>query len=178
MPSTLRSRVALIAVGAATLLTLTGCFGGGSPTAESTSSSRPSSTMEFSKTEEAEPEDASVFELEVGDCLTSAAMSSTTEVQSVPKVDCSAPHTYEVYYEFEMTETTYPGQSAIDAAAEKCIDSPYETFVGTAYNSSSLNVTYFYPTTESWAQGDREISCMIYESENDTTTGSLADSRK
>ncbi|HEX9762571.1 MAG TPA: septum formation family protein, partial [Acidimicrobiia bacterium] len=85
----------------------------------------------------------SVFEMEVGMCFDDV---DVDEVTSVPTVDCSEPHDNEVFDIFDYTEAEYPGQDAMnDAAQQLCIDG-FEAYVGITYQESELEVFAITPT--------------------------------
>ncbi|HEU4756351.1 MAG TPA: septum formation family protein [Agromyces sp.] len=103
--------------------------------------------------------DADVFALQVGDCL---EMSEGAQVETVPVVPCSEPHTDEVYHDFEMEDGEFPGDDAANAAAEEGCLAAFEPFVGLPYDTSELYVAWYVPTKESWdGIDDRMVSCTI-----------------
>ncbi len=111
-----------------------------------------------------------VFALAVGDCI--GASTGTGEVSDVPTVPCAEPHDDEVYADFPLADGDYPGEDAIfEQADQGCYDA-FAPFVGIAYEDSTLDFSYYYPTSGSWAQGDRLISCLIFDPAGQTT-GSL-----
>ncbi|GAB3213409.1 septum formation family protein [Marinactinospora thermotolerans] len=109
----------------------------------------------------------SVLMLSVGDCLPAAAEG---ELAAVETISCEEPHDSEIYASSTMEGDEYPGDDAvITAAEEKCL-AEFEGFVGMAYEESELDISYMYPTQESWETlDDREILCMIYDPAGDTT---------
>ena len=120
-----------------------------------------------------ESSEADVFSLKVGDCLNETSTEETAEVTSVPTVPCSDPHDSEAYAATDMPEGDYPGdQAVIDASDTFCYDQ-FATFVGLSYDESALDLASFFPTPESWAEGDREIMCFI-SSPDGQVTGTLA----
>ncbi len=102
-----------------------------------------------------------------------------TELQTVPTVPCSQPHTYEVYYDFEITSPEFPAQGSdelMEIVSDGCLGDGFTDFVGVDYNSSTLGVMYLSPTQGSWDQSnDRLVTCMLYEGEGvgNLSTGSL-----
>lgn len=191
MTSKLRVPASIAAFAAASLL-LAGCsaFGiSGDETdeeraerAERTDPTTEQDTTEIEATETEEepfqePDDSDVFNLAVGDCITDTDMAGT-ELQTVPTVPCSQPHTFEVYHDFEITTSEFPGQDSqelMDLVSEGCLGDSFGDFVGLDYSSSSLGVMYLSPTQGSWDSGDRLVTCMIYEGEGsgNVTTGTL-----
>lgn len=178
----------LAALTAAGLL-LTGCAGGNDrneddkrPKAERNESSKSDKGgSEFTETEEPfeEPSDQNVFDIKIGDCITESAAEG--EVESLPTVSCSQPHLYEVYHEFELTGPTKPSDTEIEKLVDEgCFGDAFTEFVGTPAEQSSLSVLYLSPTSESWAQGDHKVSCLVYEGDGtgNPTKGSLKGSGK
>lgn len=110
------------------------------------------------------------FALQVGDCLDDEA--ARGEVQSVPTVPCSEPHDSEIYSAHLLGPSSYPGQEAvIDEAQALCLPA-FEQFVGEPYLESRFDFSFYYPTEQSWATGDREVLCVIFDPEG-PVTGSL-----
>ena len=124
--------------------------------------------------------EADVFSIEVGDCLNDA--SSSGEVETVPKVDCSEPHDSEAFATHDLADGDYPAQDAMFAEADAECEAAFDGYVGVSYDESTLAYSYYFPTEESWATGDREILCVLIEVDASgnavQTTGSLKDSGK
>ena len=108
--------------------------------------------------------DEDVFEIAVGDCMTD---STAGEVSDVPVVPCAEPHTSEVYHTFDVPDGDFPGDFT-QATEEGCLPA-FQTFVGMAYEESVLDFTTLEPTAGSWADGDREIVCLIVDPAGETT---------
>jgi len=107
----------------------------------------------------------SVFDIRVGDCLQEPDASSD-EVTDVTVVPCDGAHDYELYDEFDLTtdDDQWPGMEQLSADADGGCYDAFETFVGVPFDESeSLWYTYYHPTEQSWAEGDRAIQCLIYE---------------
>jgi len=102
------------------------------------------------------------FHVRVGDCFNDTE-SLDEEINSLPGVPCSEPHDNEAYAVLDLTVENYPeGEAMSDLANQSCMNR-FEAFVGTDYDSSSLDIFAIYPSTESWAQNDREVVCAIYD---------------
>lgn len=112
------------------------------------------------------------FNISVGDCLNDLDVVSEeeTEVSSATGVPCSEPHIYEVYYEQRLEGYTL--QALKDAQAQIC-DEQFERFIGAPYWDTSLEITYLFPTSLSYAQGDRSIQCLVSTGDLSMVTGSL-----
>jgi len=116
--------------------------------------------------------DSGIFMIAVGDCLNDGGAEG--EISSVPKIDCSEPHDSEVYASVIMDDGVFPGQDAVFAQADRDCEAEFDAFVGINYSESVFGYSYYYPTRESWVNGDREIICLIFDPAGKITTGSLA----
>ncbi len=116
-----------------------------------------------------------VFTIAVGDCLNDAAVEG--EVSEVLTIDCAEEHDSEAYASIIMDDGDFPGDTAVDDQAVSGCKAEFSTFVGIDYDSSVYDFSYYYPTEESWGQGDREILCLIVDPAG-KITGSLAGAGK
>jgi len=108
--------------------------------------------------------------LVVGDCLNGDVEG---EVNSVFLVDCSEPHEQEAFKSLTMNDGEYPGEDAVlSQAITECLPE-FESFIDMKYDDSILDYSALYPLAESWAEGDREILCLVFDPTSKTTTGSL-----
>lgn len=121
----------------------------------------------------------SVPTAEVGDCLTLDM--NAAEFTELPTTDCANSHTSEVYAKGASTQSSYD-YLAVDQEAQDLCLAEFEPYIGQPYETSSLYVTYITPTTQTWAKGDRELLCLVYEVDDSlnpvNTTGSLKGSGK
>lgn len=113
-------------------------------------------------------------EFEVGQCLdTSGEVAETEgEVGHFPVVDCGEPHDAEVYAVVESAEPEFD-IDAIEQEADLACYEAFESYVGLAWEDSSLYYSFVYPSSRSWDDGDRQIACLLIV---DGQTGSLKDS--
>jgi hypothetical protein len=147
-----------ITLGAATFA-LAGCSllgGGGTPGTD---------------TPTGEGDNTDVFTIKVGDCLNDGGVEG--EVSEVPTVACTEPHDSEAYASIIMDDGDFPGDQAVEDKAIADCTTEFNGFVGLDYQESTLDFAYYYPTEESWANGDREILCLIVDPAGQVT-GSLA----
>lgn len=122
------------------------------------------------------PEDTDVFSIFVGDCLNEMEEDEEESISEVPKIDCSEPHDYEVYHVGDLDETgTYPGFDQVAEMSGELCRTEFEGFVGRSYAGSALELTPLFPTDAGWAQGDREVLCLVYDQAGQST-GTLEDS--
>lgn len=158
-----RSSIAIIAVGAAAVV-LSGCSALG-PIIPSDEPVRDDEGLIVEPNEQTDP-----FLLQVGDCVNDAV--ATGEVTTVPTVPCSEPHDSEVYAAFTFGNSAYPGdEGVVDKAESVCLPA-FEEFVGEPYLESRLDFAFYYPSEASWASGDREVLCLIFDPAG-PVTGSL-----
>ena len=118
-------------------------------------------------------------ELQVGDCFSfNNNNDSSTQVGDVEVVDCSAPHLYEVYNTYQITQSTFPDTSTMESEQRTACYDTFETYVGTSYDRSQYDATTLTPTEASWAQGDRTITCILKTKDGSEITGSLKGAAK
>lgn len=104
-----------------------------------------------------------VFTLSVGDCFDAMA-TENNEVSDVPTVDCSEPHDFEVIRAVNMEGSAYPGADALFEFADAECEAAFEAYTGRSYSDSGgLDYDYLYPTQGSWAVGDREVLCLVFD---------------
>ena len=111
--------------------------------------------------------DAAVVTIAVGDCFNDADVEGQST--TVPTVDCAAPHDSEAFESIIMTDDDFPGADDVTSQAEAGCTAAFATFVGLDYGTSTLKYSYYYPTAASWAQGDRDILCLVYDPAAQTT---------
>jgi len=166
-PAPARTRaLALLAIAAAAVV-LSGCS-----VLDQLNNTTP---RDASGTPTAENTDANVFSIKVGDCLDDA--SSTGTVTTAPIVPCSEPHDSEAYKSVQMTDGAFPGADAVTTQANEACAAAFPAFIGVPYDDSNLSISYYFPTKDSWANGDREIMCTVYD-DGVKTTGTLKNARR
>lgn len=118
-----------------------------------------------------------VFSLKVGTCFNDpngAAIEEDELISDVPVRDCNTPHDNEVFHVFDLPESLEQPEATLvqDAAYTEC-GQAYATFVGMDYDDSAYEMNYMAPSDESWADGDREIACYLYNPESEQMTASM-----
>lgn len=121
----------------------------------------------------------SAFDLEVGDCFNTEQLSSVDEVAVV---DCASPHVYEVFGLAEYDAApgdAFPGDEDLNRAANDACRPAFEDYVGVAYDESEdWYATFINPSEETWAEGDREILCVLHTRDETEITGSAEGSAR
>jgi hypothetical protein len=114
-----------------------------------------------------------VTDLQVGDCFDEPA-SGTTSVTDVQHQPCTAAHDAEIIYIVADTSTSYPSVSYFDTVANQVCTDQATAYIGTDFNTrADINGGYFYPTSDSWDGGNKNITCYIDGPEGTKLYGSL-----
>ena len=58
------------------------------------------------------------------------------------------------------------------SAADEACRPAFEDYVGVAYDDSEWFGTFINPSEETWAEGDREIVCVLHTEDETEVTGS------
>lgn len=121
----------------------------------------------------------SVFDLSVGDCYNHVVGDADQRVTLVP---CNQPHRHEVFALLRVdlgSDVLYPGVNELRrTAGSYCKTEPFHSFVGSNYYSGSpLMVDTIFPNPTTWANGDREIVCVISDPAG-PVVGTLRDSER
>jgi len=114
-----------------------------------------------------------VTALQVGDCIDEPA-AGTTSVSQVQHQPCSDPHDAEIVYIASDTSPSYPGQDHFDQVANSVCTDQATLYLGTDFNSrADIGGGYFYPTSDSWSGGDRDITCYVDRTDGEKLVGSV-----
>ncbi|WP_168220103.1 MULTISPECIES: septum formation family protein [unclassified Salinibacterium] len=105
-----------------------------------------------------------VFSIAVGDCFNDDT-AAVEQVESVVMPKCTEPHDNEAYHLYDLASSTFPSydEDAILEEAEMGCFTEFEGFVGSAIDETSLYFGYYYPSPESWDEGDRQVLCLAYD---------------
>ena len=119
---------------------------------------------------------AEIPDLQVGDCIDTAATSGQSTLYRIPVVPCTTAHGGEIYAETTAEDSlgkkgAAPTQQALWDAADAYCYPEFTKYVGLRWAKSELLYWPIAPSEESWAEGDRRILCVV-ESEQ-PVTGSL-----
>jgi putative regulator of septum formation len=104
-------------------------------------------------------------DLRIGDCWDMKDRSAKT-VDDVAGKPCAEAHEYEVIYIGRMPGEGYPTDDAFDAYVERSCVPAFETYIGRTYEDSGLDISWLYPSTDSWKSGDRTVQCSAYDPDN------------
>lgn len=106
--------------------------------------------------------DVGAFVTKVGDCFD--YMPGDKTISTIPGVPCNGPHHWQVYHKEDTSLTSYDKNlldqdvSAVcDAALQDLVDGMSDAKYETYKDSQGYSL---FPTSESWAKGDRTIDCL------------------
>ena len=117
-------------------------------------------------------------DLQVGDCFSFNNNDSETQVGDVEVVDCSAPHLYEVYSNYQIPQSTFPDENTMKSEQYTACHDTFETYVGTPHDQSQYGASALTPSEDSWDQGDHAITCILMAKDGSQITGSLKGAAK
>jgi hypothetical protein len=111
-----------------------------------------------------------VLELHIGDCV---QLPDAVEVASVEGVPCADYHDAQVYTQFPLAGSSYPGASTAEQQAGQGCYERWSAALGTTYEDDfDRDFTTLYPTPGSWDAGDRTVSCLVVAIDGLPVTGS------
>ncbi|HZM82974.1 MAG TPA: DUF4190 domain-containing protein [Candidatus Limnocylindrales bacterium] len=102
-----------------------------------------------------------VENLKVGQCVNGIDAAGST-LTTLPVVACTASHEGEVVASFNLTGTSYPGDSAIEKQAEDKCFAELDTYSPSTKDDESIGIFYLHPTRLSWGSGDRQVLCIAH----------------
>ncbi|MFF2607220.1 septum formation family protein [Arthrobacter koreensis] len=146
-------------------------------TSESAASASPETETVADGTaeEEVSAESVDAVDLKVGDCLVDDP--DAEQIEAVDVLPCTQPHDTEVYAAMDMDRGSFPGEEAIDAAAQEFCLAEFQPYIGTDYSESALDIGYLTPTPTSWTLGnDREILCTVYRMDGEKLSTTVKNS--
>lgn len=162
----IRSATSVLALCAAVLLAACGTSGAGIVERDALAPTAPAGR------------DDGVFDVVVGDCFlrpgTGEAAEHDVVLDEVEIVACDQPHHNEVFHAFDLADGPFPGLDEVTRSAETGCAGPFTAFVGPEVPSPDLAIYLLYPTERSWAEGDREVTCTVFDQRGVPLTGSVA----
>jgi len=118
---------------------------------------------------------SSSMSLKVGDCFnySEGVDANGDTVQQIDTVDCSQPHSDEVFSVFVYPNASgFPGYEAIGTVQQSQCEADFAAYVGTTWDKSSYTINYEAPDEQTWNGGDHTIRCLIEDGSGAQTTGS------
>ncbi|CAN3126819.1 septum formation family protein [Mycobacterium sp. smrl_JER01] len=99
----------------------------------------------------------SATNVQLGDCL--AEIPDGERVVNVRTVSCDEPHAGEVFAVLTLPDGDFPGQAAVEAYHEEC-GPELHSYSQRSVTDDSVQLYVLYPTAETWADGDRAVTCI------------------
>jgi len=99
-----------------------------------------------------------VSSLRAGDCV--SVPDGTTTARTVPSVDCTVPHTGEVYATFDLPRGPFPGDEGVLAQARQECSPRLSDYAPTAAFDAQVTTLIVVPRSGDWATGDRAVVCI------------------
>jgi len=111
---------------------------------------------------------AFTMSLVVGQCFdvppeVGAVGTDDAELLEVEVMPCDEPHDHEIISAFDheaASGVAYPGIDELTANAEDRCIADFETWVGSSFEVSSLDILVLGPTAEGWSLDDRTLLCI------------------
>ena len=119
-----------------------------------------------------EQESVNMTDLRPGDCLARTPSTPTVAVDVIP---CSQPHQAQAVVTFDLSGSSYPGETAVENQAETgCADrvGRLGAEVDQKLGEGDLSLLYAAPSQTTWLIGDRTVVCVL-ASETGPMTGQL-----
>jgi hypothetical protein len=99
--------------------------------------------------------------LTAGTCLSGIHEGATVTSSTARPIACTSPHENEVVATFDYPgDGPFPGDAAFHAFAETNCIPAFGTYVGIDFQSSSLNMIFVAPNSDTWLKGDRQVACV------------------
>ncbi|MGW7687026.1 DUF4190 domain-containing protein [Kribbella sp. NPDC054772] len=114
-----------------------------------------------------------VDSLAVGECF-----DDTGQDSEVIRQPCTEPHDGEIISDVRLAAGAWPGDNAVDKAAEQACSPTFTSYVGKSTADSELELMYWTPTKRLWNQGDRLTVCAAYGPDGDQLTSSVKNSHR
>ncbi|BCI51332.1 hypothetical protein NIIDNTM18_06100 [Mycolicibacterium litorale] len=96
-------------------------------------------------------------EVKLGDCL--SEIPDGSRVLTVKTVSCDEPHAGEVFAVLTMPDGDFPGADAVTEYSNRC-GPELANYSPAAVTDDSVQLYVLYPTEETWADGDRAVTCV------------------
>ena len=105
--------------------------------------------------------DLQAVDLRVGDCF-DLKDPSADEVNDVTAGPCTKEHEFEMFFVGALAEGEYPADDVFDTYVSDNCNPAFQSYVGTAYDTSELDIYWLVPTDDAWRAGDRTVQCAAF----------------
>jgi hypothetical protein len=119
------------------------------------------------------PTSKGALDVSTNECMQIDPKGLSPDVSKLPIIDCSKPHTHQIFFTYQDTDDVFPGMTALEATAQQQCLTAFQPFVGISFVDSTLFVTWIVPSLDSWNdKKDRAILCVLGLKNGGTLTGS------
>jgi hypothetical protein len=147
---------------------VTGGSGGSNPP-----SGAPASSASPATTQASTPASVSVFSLPVGTCFDNPS-GNLFSINSVTPVSCIRAHNAQVFAQFNVRGTSFPGTAAMERRADNGCNARITGHLDQSKITSAMSLHFIFPRQLAWDSGQRRISCLVVDSSRDLTSSLLA----
>lgn len=123
-------------------------------------------------TQSSRPSEPPLAGLSVGDCT---ARLDSGQTLSVPTIDCSKPHNWEVAGLVPVEDQTYPGKDALRSLASQKCPTIFRDYLGVNTAASPYTLTYLAPSEVHWSDPENHTVVCLAGSTDVEITDSLKD---
>ena len=113
-----------------------------------------------------------ITDLRVGDCF-DLKDPAADEVEEVSAVPCAQEHEYELMHVGVMPDGDYPTDAQFSDWLDANCTPAFEAYIGSPYETSIYEVSWFSPTSIGWLSGDHTVQCAVSHPTERRLTGSL-----
>ncbi len=121
------------------------------------------------------------FDLQVGQCFNEGSWYDEEldrRVDLTASINCVEDHLFEVYHEAEFPAPNgapFPGETSMTEWSTQLCYEAFETFVGTEYETSTLEIGFVQPTRDTFEHPvgrHRRVFCYVYYASGEPKQGS------
>lgn len=102
----------------------------------------------------------STQDLSLGQCIKDLPADSATTLSRAALVPCDQPHIGEVFAVIPVPGDTFPGEAQLTSQGDAC-DPKLVSYVPGLPDDFTYDLSYIYPTAQTWADGDRSLVCIL-----------------
>jgi Domain of unknown function (DUF4190)/Septum formation len=115
-----------------------------------------------------------IYSLKPGDCFQNPPPSQTAlGVTDVTAVPCTVAHNAQAFAQFDATNPSYPGSSALISESQRGCQKR-ESALNRSAITPTMTLRFLFPLPTSWAAGKRTITCLVVDKTKDLTSSLLA----
>lgn len=108
-------------------------------------------------------------EVAVGQCITAPVIRDPKAAGTIRIVPCAAAHDGEAFSVFDLGGPEFPGEAVVDRRIQRRCDRDLERYTGGRHE----DYQYWYPDAATWADGDRDVLCVLIDPDGNRLRGSL-----